>query len=126
MTARPAEAPGSIDRHDFLFGMLAALALAPAARAASSEHGHAGGAPATAAYREANARMHAAMDIDYTGNADVDFARSMIAHHQGAIDMANVMLEYGEDPELRQLAEEVIAAQQAEIAFLTAWLDRNA
>jgi uncharacterized protein (DUF305 family) len=120
-----------VSRHDFLRALaaLAAVALTRPANAEATEHAaHAPGSatPATEGYREANARMHATMDIEYTGNPDIDFARSMIPHHQGAIDMANVMLQYGEDPELRQLAEEVIAAQQAEIAFLTAWLERNA
>jgi uncharacterized protein (DUF305 family) len=59
-------------------------------------------------------------------NADVAFACGMIAHHQGAIDMAEVLLEHGEDSKMRALAEEIIAAQVGEIELMTAWLAENA
>jgi uncharacterized protein (DUF305 family) len=81
--------------------------------------------PSSKAFAEANARMHGAMDITYTGKADVDFVRGMIAHHQGAIDMAQILLQYGSDPELRALAEAIIAAQTKEIAEMNAWLAKN-
>ncbi|WGD32089.1 DUF305 domain-containing protein [Ancylobacter sp. WKF20] len=86
----------------------------------------AAGAPSTQAFEAANAHMHREMAIGFTGNTDVDFARGMIPHHQGAIDMARIELQYGKDPELRALAEEIIKAQESEIAFLKAWLAKNA
>jgi hypothetical protein len=78
------------------------------------------------AFAEANAAMHSAMDITYTGNADVDFVKGMIPHHEGAVAMARVVLQYGKDPELRKLAEGIIAAQESEIAFMKGWLEKNA
>ena len=64
------------------------------------------------------ARMHVAMDVPPTGDADRDFARMMIPHHQGAIDMAVAELRYGRDERLRRLAQEIIVDQQQEIAVM--------
>ena len=66
--------------------------------------------------------MHAGMMNE---DADVAFACGMIAHHQGAIDMAQVLLANGEDPAMRALAEGIIAAQVGEIEQMTKWLGEN-
>lgn len=111
-----------------------ALLLASPAATQDAHDGHDGthastpqeGSASTQAFEAANTKMHADMAIDYTGDTDADFVRSMIPHHQGAIDMARVELEHGKDPELRKLAEEVIKAQEKEIADMRQWLEVNA
>ncbi len=86
----------------------------------------AGHGPSSQAFTEANDRMHKDMMIKLSGDTDVDFVRSMIPHHQGAIDMAKIELQYGKDPQIRKLAEDVIKAQEAEIAEMNAWLKAHA
>jgi uncharacterized protein (DUF305 family) len=81
--------------------------------------------PSSQAFHAANTKMHGAMDITFTGKADVDFIKGMIPHHQGAIDMAKVELAFGKDPEVKKLAESIIKAQEAEIAQMQAWLKKN-
>ncbi len=78
--------------------------------------------PATAAYLAAHDAMMEAMHVELTGDPDRDFVIMMIPHHQGAVDMAEVVLQYGTDPEIRAMAEAIIAAQEAEIAQFEAWL----
>jgi uncharacterized protein (DUF305 family) len=93
--------------------------------AMSGENG--GTSPAAQAYMRAMDKMHEAMGkITYTGNADVDFVRSMIPHHQAAIDMAKALIVHGKDSEIKKLAEDIVTAQEQEIDLMEAWLKANA
>jgi hypothetical protein len=63
-------------------------------------------------------RMMAAMQVKPTGNVDRDFVDAMVPHHQGAIDMAVAVLQYGRNEKVRRLAQEIIVDQQQEIAAM--------
>ena len=62
--------------------------------------------------------MHGMHSFKPTGNNDVDFARMMIEHHRGAVAMARVEVENGNDTALRAFAHKVIADQNKEIDFM--------
>jgi uncharacterized protein (DUF305 family) len=82
----------------------------------------AGSSASTQGFKDADQKMMQQMQAPaYTGNADKDFVAHMIPHHQGAIDMAEVELKYGKDPEMKMLARDIVTAQKQEIALMRRW-----
>ncbi len=81
--------------------------------------------PSTKAFKAANDKMMADMGRTMTGDPDRDFVAGMLPHHQGAVDMAKVELQYGKDAELRRLARGIVAAQEKEIAQMRAWQKKH-
>jgi uncharacterized protein (DUF305 family) len=78
--------------------------------------------PAAQAMMQSMQKMqHDMMSAPSSGDPDKDFVAMMIPHHQGAIDMARVELQYGKDPILRRMARGIIAAQEREIAEMKQW-----
>ena len=76
----------------------------------------------------------ATMDAEMSGmmtamaegpDPDAAFLTEMIAHHQGAIDMARIVIEHGRDADIRKLAEGIVTAQEGEIALMRDWLARH-
>ena len=108
-------------------GAAALIAVAGTTLAQTSHQGHgtagrAADTPAVQAYRDANMKMHKDMEIKFSGDPDVDFVHGMIPHHQGAIEMAKVQLQYGKDEQTRKWAASIIRDQEREIAEMQEWL----
>ena len=64
--------------------------------------------------------MHDMHGARGSGNADVDFLAMMIPHHEGAVEMARLVLIHGRDPLVRRLAEDIVASQTTEVAAIRA------
>lgn len=106
-----------------------AVGLAGIAVSQTPHHGHGvptvePDPPSTKAFKAANDKMHQDMAIAFTGDADVDFVLGMIPHHQGAIEMAKVVQQFGKDEQIRKLAADVVREQEREIAEMRAWLKK--
>ena len=77
------------------------------------------------ALRTIMALMGSEMCVEPSGNADRDFARAMIPHHQGAIEMARLELLHGRDDRLRRLAQGIVIEQTQEITLMRSIIDRS-
>ena len=74
-------------------------------------------------YTKSMVRMHDEMMISMAYNdPDTAFAKGMLGHHRGAVDMAKIELKYGTNEAMQELAQEIMAAQQAEIDIMNKWL----
>ncbi len=74
-------------------------------------------------YTRAMSRMNDEMLIGMGYNdPDTAFAKSMLGHHRGTVDMAQIQLKYGTDAEMRALAEDIIDNQQLKIDTMRRWL----
>lgn len=82
--------------------------------------------PATIEFEKAMDQMHKPMmEGIMDSDPDVAFVKGMIPHHEGAVEMAKTVLKYGKDPEIRQLAENVIRDQDKEIKMMQDWLEKQ-
>lgn len=86
---------------------------------------HAGHTPTTgagdAAFAASEASMHAKMAAASGDTVDNAYIAKMIAHHEGAVEMAEVALRDSRDPEIRRMAQAVVDTQTREIAEMRAW-----
>ena len=65
---------------------------------------------------------HQCLPMHHSRDADANFIRDMIPHHQMAVDMAEKELKNGKDAKAREMAQKIIDAQNKEIADMRAWL----
>ena len=91
------------------------------ARTMNMSQGASGRSPAYKALMASMQKMDKDMNVKPAGNADMDFVKMMIPHHQGAIDMARVELKYGKDRQMRRLAANIVKAQEREIREMKTW-----
>jgi uncharacterized protein (DUF305 family) len=75
-------------------------------------------APFVSLSKAAMDKMMTNMTVKPTGDVDHDFVAMMVPHHQGAIDMAQAELQYGQNPQLKTIAQEIIVDQMQEIALM--------
>jgi uncharacterized protein (DUF305 family) len=108
------------------------LAVPALAQSGHQQHGTAGAptthaqSEASKAYMAANDKMHGPMmQAAKESDPDIAFVKGMIPHHQGAIGMAKVVLQYGKDEQTKKWANDVIREQQREIDEMQAWLKKR-
>lgn len=89
-------------------------------------HAKSGPTPGDQAFAASEAEMHEKMAAASGQTIDQAYVAEMIAHHEGAVAMAEVALRDSRDPEIRRMAQSVVDAQTREIAEMKAWAPTDA
>ena len=89
-------------------------------------HAKAGPTPGDQAFAASEAEMHEKMAAASGQTVDQAYVAKMIAHHEGAVAMAEVALRDSRDPEIRRMAQSVVDTQTREIAEMKAWAPTSA
>ncbi|MFN7107990.1 MAG: DUF305 domain-containing protein [Brevundimonas sp.] len=84
-------------------------------------HAKSGPTPGDQAFAASEAEMHEKMAAASGQTVDQAYVAKMIAHHEGAVAMAQVALRDSRDPEIRRMAQIVVDTQTREIAEMKAW-----
>jgi uncharacterized protein (DUF305 family) len=112
-----------------LLGASLGLTVSAVPAAKGDSHALTGDAAADAnwsALSDSMTTMHRALaGVHPSEDADLNFVNLMLPHHQAAIDMAKVQLQYGSDPQMRRLAQEILTDQQSEIELMRLWLKQR-
>ena len=104
--------------------MVGAMPAAPSAAPALNQDASAGAD--WAAFSTSMETMHRSMGgVRPSEDSDLNFVNLMLPHHEAAIDMAKIQLKYGNDPQMRRLAQEIITDQQSEIELMRLWLKQH-
>ena len=109
-----------------LLVMLTSALPMPARQGLAQAQGKQNSGTAWSELEHAMGRMHTGMrSVEPSGNDDADFVRLMLPHHQAALDMAKTELVHGRDPQMRRLAQEIVADQQSEMELMQLWLKQH-
>jgi uncharacterized protein (DUF305 family) len=105
---------------------IAAFLTVPSLASAQDTKGmNMGGSRSDQANMAAMEKMQNDMPKQGTGNPDKDFVTMMIPHHQGAIDMAKVELQYGKDRALKKMASKIVKDQEKESSQMRSWMSKH-
>lgn len=80
---------------------------------------------ASQAYIKSMEKMNVEMKKGMDSDATKAWAKMMVAHHQGAIDMSQIVLKETKDPLIREMAERGIKEQTKEQTMLKFWITKN-
>jgi uncharacterized protein (DUF305 family) len=104
------------------------IAITPVRAAKSAPQAPSDDASANwSALSDAMKTMHRSVaEVSASKDSDLNFVNLMLPHHQAAVDMAKAQLQYGVDPQMRRLAQEIVTDQQSEMELMRLWLKRQA